>query len=122
MGKGKRFVWSLSLGNGPFSLCTSLNPADMCLGVCSVPLHFLLLIKDFVQHHWRLVVVCSPPPSVSYPLCKGEHAFCPELATSCKQSSLNLFQNSRNKEAGKRKTGKHQKNGARACNLVITAL
>ena len=51
-------------------LCASLNPADVFLGLSSVPLHFLLLIKDFVQHSWRLVVLCSPPPSAGQPLCK----------------------------------------------------
>lgn len=50
-------------------LCASLNPADVFLGFCSVPLHLLLLIKDYVQHSWRLVVVSSPP-SLNCLLCK----------------------------------------------------
>ena len=65
-------------------LCTSLNPADVFLGLCSVPLHLFLLLKDFVQHSWRLVVVCSPPVSFSRPLCSARKStgLCPELTAS----------------------------------------
>lgn len=51
-------------------LCASLNPVDVFLGFCSVPLHLLLLIKAFVQHSWRFMVVCYTLPSVRYLLCK----------------------------------------------------
>ena len=68
---GKREVLCVDLVLGKRDiLCVSLNPADVFLGLYSVPLHLLLLIKDFVQHSWRLVVVCPPPPSVNYLLCK----------------------------------------------------
>ena len=68
---GERQVLCVELVHGKQAiLCTSLNPADLFLGLCSVPLHLLLLIIDFVQLSWRLLLVCFAPPSVSHLLCK----------------------------------------------------
>ena len=52
---GERQALCVELVLGKWAiLCTSLSPADVFLGLCSVPLHLLLLIKDFAQHSWRL--------------------------------------------------------------------
>ena len=44
-GKRQALCVELILGKRAI-LCASLNPADVFLGLCSVPLRFFLLIKD----------------------------------------------------------------------------
>ena len=55
-------IWTTHPGYGWIVLSTSLKTESMILPLCTEPLCFFLLIKDFVQHSLGLVI-CFPLPS-----------------------------------------------------------